>query len=216
MVVKKFYRKKKNISTIVKRAVAAEAKKNVEVKHRFITYSTDIDSNGYGLQVHDFISQGTGVGNRVGSRINMLSLNMNSRMQTDSSNGGTLRILVLETRRPLAFQVLNQRYDIRPLFDTSAATVGHVAASLDYDWVKKVYLDKRIHFSQTVAGSTYSKFVKFHKSFGNGKKIIYDQDTVAPAVTLTKTYLYVCFVSDNQMNADIEPSIYLKLRYTDE
>lgn len=216
-MVRKNTRRRTNVRTLVKKAVLAHAKKTVEVKHKYLTSASAINSTGYAFQVHDWIDAGTGVADRIGSRINMLSLAMTSRMTTDSTNGGSLRVMVLETRRPLAWLVLNSRYDIRPLFDNSAGTVGQVAASLDYDWVKRVYHDRRYTFNNTVSGATMTKFIKFYQKFGaSGKRIIYDQDTLAPAINDAKTYIYVCFTIDSGMNANVVPNTYLKLRFTDE
>lgn len=216
-MVRKTRRRRTNVRSLVQKAVLAHAKKTVEVKHKYLISQSDINSTGYGLQVHDWIDAGTGVDARIGSRINMLSLMMTSRMSTTSTNGGSLRVMVVETRRPLAWLVLNSRYDIRPLFDNSAGTVGQVAASLDYDWVKRVYHDRRYSFNQLVSAGTLTKFIKFYCKFGaNGKKIIYDQDTLAPAINDTKTYIYVCFCVDNVMNSSVVPKSYLKMRYTDE
>lgn len=218
MVRKRTYRRRKtNVSSMVKKAVLAHAKKTVEVKHKYLTSASAINATGYGFQVHDWIDAGTGVADRIGSRINMISLAMTSRMSTDSTNGGSLRVLVVETRRPLAWLVLNSRYDIRPLFDNSAGTVGQVAASLDFDWVKRVHHDRRYTFNQMVSGATLTKFIKFYIKFGaSGKRIVYDQDTLAPAINDTKTYVYVCFCIDSGMNSNVTPNTYLKMRFTDE
>lgn len=214
---KRNYKRRTNVSTLVKNAVHAYAKKTVEVKHKNVNFGTDIDDDGYALQVHDFVNSGTGTDQRIGARINMLSLALNSRMSTRSTNGGSLRVLVVETRRPLAFIVLNQSYDIRPIFDASAGSVGRVAASLDYDWVRRVYHDRRYTFNQLVTAGTITKYIKFYVKFGKtGKRLIYDQTTIAPAITETKSYVYCCFVVDDVMNDEVTPRMLLKIRYTDE
>lgn len=210
-------RKRPSVAKLVKNILA----KQTEVKHRFITAATNFNNVGYGLCVHDFISPGVAVSERVGDRVNMLSLMMNSKMESSTRDGGTFRLLLVETRRPLEPITLTPTfYNIRPLFDNSVASVGPVAASLDFDWVKKVYVDKRYTFNQMRNADSngdlpiLSKFCKWYKGFGKqGRRIIYDQDTATPAVALSKTYIYCCFVADNDIS--VTPSIYLKIRYTD-
>lgn len=209
-------RKKVRASASVRKVVQSILAKQIEMKHRFVTTTSTIDEDGFGISLHDFIVQGAGTNNRIGDRINAMTLSMNGRFGSSATNGGSFRVFCVETRRPLAFLTLNSTYDISPLFDQSVSTVGKVAASFDWDWVKRVYHDKRYTFNQQVVGNEVSKYIRYNVNFGkNGKRIVYDQDTVAPAITFTKTYLYCCYVIDDQMNSDLRNRSVYKLRYID-
>lgn len=208
--------RKRMATASVRRVVKDMLSKQLEMKHRFVTTGTNITQDGFGVSVHDFIDQGVAVHERIGDRINAMTLSMNGRFGCTATNGGSFRVFCVETRRPLAFITLNSTYDIEPLFDQSETTVGRVAASFDWDWVKRVYHDKRYTFNQTVAGNEVTKYIKYNVRFGkNGKRIVYDQDTVAPALVKTKTYIYCCYVIDNVMNVQLRNSSVFKLRYID-
>lgn len=204
-------------SASVRKVVASMLAKQIEMKHKFVTSNSNVSSDGFGLSLHNFIDPGTGVNDRIGDRINAMTISMNGRFGSSATNGGSFRVFCVETRRPLAFISLGSNtFDLAPLFDQSEAAVGRVAASFDWDWVKRVYHDKRYTFNQTVTGNETTKFIRYNIRFGkNGKRIVYDQDTVAPATTMTKTYIYVCYVIDDAMNTQLRNSSVYKLRYID-
>lgn len=209
-------RPRNSVRTLVKKEIQAHAKKTVEVKHKTISFSMNASSDLYGINLLDYISQGDTSSTRSGNRINLLSqsLRMNVSGETPYS---TVRMIVCETRTPLAYDSLYSMYNGEECLQSSNLGVN---SEIDFDVVKRVWCDKTFLMREIVSGVVPVRYLRKRLSFGkNGKKIFWDGNTTGPAATTnTQTYMYLLFMSDSAPASIVHPKVNLGayLRYTDQ
>lgn len=215
----------RKIKSMVRSEVSKALADTVEVKHNNLGWTADAFSDRpYGINPIDYINQGESTQERVGNRINLLSLNMrvNSTLEaTQQTSTQRVRVCLVETREPLPTVTVGQtqQYDARKVFDNTSTTLG-ANNFFDTDTVKKIHFNRMMTYNQLVADQQLIKYCNIYKKFGKlGKKIYYDGDSSGgnQLGVNTKTYLYFVIVSD-KLSSDANPPnviVNWKCRYTD-
>ena len=188
---------------LAKRAVNAVLKKRTEVKSFSFAWAlsignTPLNYNPIGINLFDYIGQGTNDEERIGNRINCLSTSIRCNLESADSPYNQLRVLVFSTREKLPVDVAGTYYSCSTAFE-SLNTLG-LNAPLNMDVVSRVYMDRLCTLNQLVSGQSVMKFVNKYLRFGkNGKKVVYKGDTSANLGQNTETNFYFVAMSDSSL-----------------
>lgn len=201
-----------NVAKLVRKEIQRHQAKTAEVKHRQVSLGWGLDTTPYGYNLLEYISQGDGAQNREGNRIHLLSHSIRANFVAEQPYNN-IRVMVLETRKPLDYDPVMFRYDGSPCLATPSLGIN---SAIDYDTVKKVYYDRTIQIAQKVAGVNPVFYLRKYLKFGKtGKKIVYDGNTTGINSGNDRTYLYFLAMSDSSVIPHPNLSSAQNLRFVD-
>ena len=188
---------------VARQAVKDALKKTLEVKKFSFAWALGIGNtplawNPIAINLFDYIEQGNNDEDRDGNRINCLSTELRCNLESADSPYNQLRIMLVETRKPLPLDVAGTYYSASSVF-RSLAALG-LNSFVDRDIVKHIYMDKLVTLNQQVVGQNIIKFKNRFVKFGKyGKRVYYDGNITATLGEATQTYLYFVAMSDSTL-----------------
>lgn len=215
----KRFRRKDSQYKVAKAVVKDALKKQLEVKHYTFGWDITIGNtllnwNPIGINLLDYVDQGTDGDNRIGNRINLLSASLRANIVQADVPYNQMRLLVVETRQPLQLDTAGTYYSCAPLF-TNIQRLG-LNSFLNMSLVKKIHMDKMVTLNLQTGTYSVIKFVKKYIKFGkDGKKCVYDGDTSPTLGGATRTYLYFVAMSDSTAPAHPKLNLIWENRFTD-
>lgn len=190
------------VKKMVKKAIAQNNRKNVEVKRETLSGSTSSDNNGQLIPILQSTVSGTAHDQRVGNRTELLTMTLRIMNNIADTGYNNVRYAIIKCREEPA--------SVSAVFQTSSyAAFGGVYAAWDYDIVEKVYLDKNITLNQLVSGARMSKFGKHFVKCPMG--LHYD----TAAANSLQEKLYLVLTSDSAIAPHPGVNYVLSSRYTD-
>lgn len=200
-------RRRHNISSLVRKEVKSQITSDMELKNVHFPYvTTPLTAPVYKELINDlFIAgQGTDVDQFIGSQIRIKRMNLRwSIAQADTTNN--FRMVIFETRRdyePAAGDTVMFKEPSHQLL-----------SPLNYDFVKRVYVDRTLFLGGTNSGSvSLIKRGRKHINMRNRKCLF--QVTGAGAV-VADVKLYVMVVSDSSVAPSPRFTLLSSLHYTD-
>lgn len=126
----------------------------------------------------------------------MLSENMRINVEGETPYT-TLRVLCVETREPMEYDALFGLYNCSEIM--ANPTLG-INSNLDYDTVKRTFMDKTYTLREIVNGVNPVKYLKRYIKHGKtGKKVFYDGNTAGLNSGNMRTHYYLVFLTDSSV-----------------
>lgn len=204
---------------VAKKAVKDALKKQLEVKRYTFAWditigNTVLNWNPIGINLLDYIDQGTDGNERIGNKINLLSASLRLNAEQADVPYNQMRILVVETRQPLELDTVGTYYSCLPLFK-DIDRLG-LNSFINMNLVKKIYMDRMVTLRVLPDDNSDVKFVKKYIKFSRGgKKCVYDGDTSLTLGENTRTFLYFVAVSDSSSPTHPRLNMVWENRFTD-
>lgn len=188
--------RRQNLRKLVRNEIQAQEAKTTEVKHKQISYGINPSTTPYGYNMYEYLTLGDSASARVGNRINVLSQSMRVNIEAEQPYNN-VRVMLVETRQPLPYNSVLGLYDGASVLQST--TLG-VNSALDFDLVKKVYMDRTYQIAQLANGANPVKYLKKYIKHGkNGKRIFYDGNTTGLNSGNIRTHMYLLFMSDSSV-----------------
>lgn len=199
-------RKKTNMYTIAKKVVNSTLKKRMEVKKFYTNGSHSVLTSGVLAIPLEGIAFGTGANDRIGDRLNVLSMNMRMNWENGDPNN-TVRILCVET-----YDTYVPTTAVGLFNPVTTPFVGTINSQVNRQIVKRVLYDKTFNLNPNYSGASKFKYAKGYVKFGkDGKHIQYVDGVTAPS----EGHIMWAFVSDSIIAPSPRLQYALETRYID-
>lgn len=199
-------KKTSNSYKIARNAVKNYMNKRCEVKdctHVISAASVSTSGNILPLWGPSVLAVGTAGDQRIGNQVNILNAQMRVMISQADTPYNRVRYMVISCRARLGAS-------LAPIFNaTSYSAFGGIFSSFNYNFVKRVYLDKTVMLQEKVDGTLRTTFRK-HYLKNLKSKLHWQNETSSP-----QELFYFIAVSDSSAPSHPQITLNLTSRFQD-